>query len=84
MKKFLLYTDREIEQKIGLAIKARRIKLELSKEELSHRSGVSIGTLTNLEKDSVKTSISLINLIAILRALNLVDRLEELLYEQYK
>jgi hypothetical protein len=71
-------TDPEIAQRLAAAIRAWRIAPEgaaMTQAALAQKSGVGTTSLKRFEKTG---AITLRNLIAIMRALGLVDRLEEL------
>lgn len=59
-------------------IKARRIAMSISQEELALESGVSLRTITNLEKGS---NVSLSSLISVLRVLRIIENLDVLVPE---
>jgi hypothetical protein len=71
----------EIALRLAQAIKAWRISPQgaaMSQVELSRRSGIGLTPLRRFEKTG---AITLRNLVAILRALNLLDRLDTLVPE---
>jgi hypothetical protein len=74
-------TNTEIAERLAHAIKAWRISPQgaaMSQVELAHKSGVGLTPLKRFEKSGATT---LRNLVAILRALNLLDGLESLIPE---
>jgi transcriptional regulator with XRE-family HTH domain len=71
-------TDSEIALRVAVAVRAWRVSPEgagMTQAALAERSGVGTTSLKRFEKTG---AITLRNLIAILRALGLVDRLEDL------
>lgn len=72
-------TDKSILLDIGLKVKERRLEMNISQKELSSRAGVSVRTISEIEKGSNYTFLSL---IALLRALFLLDYLEMFLEEK--
>jgi hypothetical protein len=74
-------TNREIAQGLSKAMKAWRISPQgaaLSQVEAARKSGVGLTPLKRFEKTG---AITLRNLVALLRALNLLDGLETLIPE---
>lgn len=74
-------TDREIALRLAQAIRNWRIDPNgagMSQAELARRSGVGLTPLKRFEKTG---GITLNNLVALLRALDLLDRLESLVPE---
>src|ERR1700685_196949 len=72
-------TNTEIAQRLAHAIKAWRISPQgaaLSQVELAHKSGMGLTPLKRFEKTG---AITLRNLVALLRALNLLNGLEALI-----
>jgi hypothetical protein len=71
-------TNTEIAQHLARAIKAWRVSPQgaaLSQVELSHKSGIGLTPLKRFERTG---AITLRNLVALLRALDLLDGLEAL------
>jgi transcriptional regulator with XRE-family HTH domain len=66
----------QIEQELGKRLKAHRLDLNLSQEQIATRSGLSRRTITAIENGEGST---LTTLIALLRALNALDTLENFL-----
>lgn len=60
--------------KIGESVKGRRLQKNISQEELSRMSGVSLPSITRLETG--KGNISLSNLLGILKALEIANELK--------
>ena len=74
-------TNREIAQRLSFAMKAWRISPQgaaLSQVEAARKSGIGLTPLKRFEKTG---AITLRNLVALLRALNLLDGLETLIPE---
>lgn len=69
-------TNPQIEQELGKRLKEHRLDLNLSQEEVAARSGLSRRTITAIENGEGST---LTTLIALLRALNALDTLENFL-----
>lgn len=76
--KFARYTDQAIAKEVGAYIQAIRLKKNISLENLAKGSGVSRQTL-NLVLNHGKGTV--VNLIAILRAMRELERLSSLLEE---
>ncbi len=72
-------SNQHIQEHIGARFLAARLNKNMTQEELANRSGVSEKTLSNLEKG--KKSVGLLNIIAIMRALNLLDQLDSFMPE---
>lgn len=66
----------QIEQELGRRIKKRRLERNLSQAEVAKRSGLSRRTVTAIENGEGST---LATLVALLRALNALDTLEDFL-----
>jgi hypothetical protein len=74
-------TNTEIAARLAAAIRAWRVSPQgaaMSQVELAHRSGIGLTPLKRFEKTG---AITLRNLVALLRALNLLDGLETLIPE---
>lgn len=72
---YFLMTNKEIMKVLANRIKTVRIEQKFSQEELSRHSGVSVHTISNIEKG---LNYSVDNLISILRSLNLLQNLPQL------
>jgi transcriptional regulator with XRE-family HTH domain len=73
------FTDREIAQRLARGLRAWRVDPRgagMTQTELASRSGVGLTPLKRFEKTG---GITLNNLVALLRALNLLDALETLI-----
>ena len=66
----------EILKELGLRVRNRRIHKKLTQEDLSQSSGININTVRNMEYGEPVTTESFIK---VLRALKLLDQLEEFL-----
>ena len=66
-------------KEIGKRVKDIRINADISQKELAEKSGIGVQTIFRLEKG--RTKITLLNLIAILRALNQLEQFEAFLPE---
>ncbi|MDR2868742.1 MAG: helix-turn-helix domain-containing protein [Bacteroidales bacterium] len=71
-------SNHAILQEIGKRIKDYRLKRRLTRQELALQAGVSISTLSQIEKGN---AVSISMLLPILRVLRLLDNLELLLPE---
>ena len=69
---YFLLNNKEILKVLANRIKTVRIEQKFSQEELSKHSGVSVHTISNIEKGQ---NYSVDNLISILRSLNLLQNL---------
>ncbi len=72
-------TDKEIALRLAQEIRAWRVEpagAAMTQVELARRSGVGLTPLKRFEKTG---GITLNNLVALLRAMNLLDRLEQLI-----
>ena len=67
-------SNQHIMAEIGSRFAAARINMDISQTELSDRSGVSPKTIGHLENG--RKSTGLLNMIAIMRALNLIHEME--------
>jgi putative transcriptional regulator len=76
--KFARYTDQAIAKEVGAYIQAIRLKKNMSLEDVAKGSGVSRQTLSQLLNHGKGT---VVNLIAVLRALKELERLSSLLEE---
>ncbi len=72
-------SNQVILEELGNRIRDNRIAREISQNQLSEKTGVSVRTIQNVESGK---SISLANLISILRVLRLVENLDLLIPEQ--
>jgi len=72
-------TDQAILEKIGSRIREWRLEMDVTQKSLAVKSGLSLPTLQNLEKGK---SISLENLLRVLRMLDRLDTLESFTAEK--
>ena len=72
------FTDNIILSKIGESIRRQRLEQNTSQKELAVSAGISISSVASIERGE---SVSLKTLISILRALNSLQMLSELLKE---
>ena len=76
MSKKVFKTDDEIINEIANRIKKLRIEKNISQELLSKKTGLSIHTISNIENGK---SFTIENLIKIMRVLDIVDRIYNLI-----
>ncbi len=74
---FFSMTDKGIEAEIGSRIKSLRLRKNMTQQELSKATALSLNTIKSLESGKGK----LINLIAVLRELGALDGLETFIPE---
>lgn len=67
-------SNQQVMAEIGSRFSTARINMDISQAELSERSGVSPKTIGHLENG--RKSTGLLNMIAIMRALNLLHEIE--------
>lgn len=72
-------TDAAIVAELGKRIKATRLKKKFTQPQVAERSGISVFTISQMENGK---NTSLISLIAVMRALKLLDNFEGLIPEQ--
>ena len=75
MDALFLYSNDEIKNIIGKKIKNYRIDLGYSQKDLAKRSGISIHSISNIENGN---GVTLDNLINIMRALNILNNIDNL------
>lgn len=73
---FDFLSNPQIEKELGKRLKARRLEMNLSQNQVAKRSGLSRRTITTIENGGGST---LTTLIALLRALQALDTLESFL-----
>ncbi len=73
---FDFLSNPQIEKELGKRLKDRRLEMNLSQEQIAKRSGLSRRTVTAIENGGGST---LTTLIAMLRALQALDTLENFL-----
>lgn len=74
---FFSMTDKGIEAEIGSRIKSLRLRRNMTQQELSKATALSLNTIKSLESGKGK----LINLIAVLRELGALDALDSFIPE---
>lgn len=72
-------SDEQVLAWLGERFRSTRLSQNISKADLAVAAGVNVRTIYNLESGS--KSVGLVNVIAILRALNKLDELEQFLPE---
>lgn len=72
---FELATSDEVAAELGRRLRARRLALLLSQQELAARAGVAVGTVRTME-GSGQSSVD--SLLRVVQALGLVDQLQTL------
>ncbi len=72
-------TDKSILLNLGSKIKESRLEMNITQKELSERSSVSTRTISEIERGG---NYTLLSLIALLRALSLLDFLEPFFKEK--
>lgn len=66
----MLTTPQEMQRKIALAMRAKRLSQNLSQQTLSDKSGVSYGVLKKFERTGLISLESLLKLALVLGSLN--------------
>lgn len=79
MKISELLSDEAIIGEFGRRIGAARLERNLTQDELARQAGISKRTLERIESGAVAAQLS--QLIRVLRALNMADRLDQLIPE---
>ena len=72
-------SNQHILEQIGTRFLAARLNKNITQQELAKLSGVNEKTISNLEKGA--KSVGILNMIAILRALDLLDQLNSFMPE---
>lgn len=72
--------NKEILSLLGERFKSYRLTLDLTQEKLGEIAGVSVSTIHKFETGTM-TNMTLGNLIALLRQVGLIERLDELIPE---
>ncbi|MBQ8867005.1 MAG: helix-turn-helix transcriptional regulator [Bacteroidaceae bacterium] len=67
-------SDLAIIRRLGERLKTVRIRMDMTQEELARQAGTNCLTVANLEKGK---SVTVANLIKIMRALDMLEYLEE-------
>ena len=68
-------SDSSIMQELGKRLRALRLRKNITQEELAERAVIAVGTIKSLEKGKGKLS----SLIAVLRELDSLEQLENLI-----
>lgn len=79
LMKYNIILNQDILLDLGKKLKQHRLNHNLTSGKLAELSGVSVRTITGFERG--EKNISLLNLIELLRALGLVNRMSELIPE---
>ncbi|MGQ9425216.1 helix-turn-helix domain-containing protein [Gilvimarinus sp. F26214L] len=74
---FSLASDQQVHDELCHRLRQARLNAELTQKELAERSGVALNTIGRLELG--KISPTLASIIAILRALGLIEQLDSFL-----
>ena len=75
------YSNTQILQMLGLRFKDYRLMMNLSQGDLAKAAGVSVSTVHKFETGTI-TTMNITNLMALLRPVGLLDRLDDLIPEQ--
>lgn len=67
-------SNQQVMEEVGRRFQAARLNANISRQALAQAAGVTDRTIANLEKGTKSTG--LLNMIAILRALDLLDQLD--------
>lgn len=80
MARFKELSAQLIIKELGLRFKGYRVEMDLTQKELSDKTGVSVQTIRRFETGSAM-SLGFANFIELLRAVGLIDNLDETLPE---
>lgn len=75
------YSNTQILRLLGVRFRDYRLGVNLSQEELAKAASVSVSTIHKFETGTV-TNMTMTNLMALLRQVGLLDRIDELIPEQ--
>lgn len=75
------YSNSQILQMLGLRYKDYRLVLNLSQGDIAKAAGVSVSTVHKFETGTI-TNMNINNLMAMLRPVGLLDRIDDLIPEQ--
>ena len=75
------YSNTQILQMLGLRFKDYRLMMNLSQGDLAKAAGVSVSTVHKFETGTI-TKMNVTNLMALLRPVGLLDRIDDLIPEQ--
>jgi len=73
---WIFKSNKEILIEVGDRIQNHRLKLNITQQELSEKTGLSLSLIQRVEKGA---SISLINFVKVLRGMQLLEGLENLI-----
>lgn len=74
----LFKSDMEVMKELGRWFKQTRANLQLTQQEISEKTGVDRGVISRFENGE---SISLLNFLALMRAINKLEKLVEMVGE---
>ncbi len=75
------YSNTQILQMLGLRFRDYRLLMNLSQGDLAKAAGVSVSTIHKFETGTI-TNMNIVNLMALLRQVGLLDRFDDLIPEQ--
>lgn len=75
------YSDTQILQMLGMRFRDYRLGINLSQGEMAKAAGVSVSTIHKFETGTI-SNMTVTNLMALLRQVGLLDRMDELIPEQ--
>lgn len=75
------YSNSQILQMLGLRYKDYRLVMNLSQGDIAKAAGVSVSTVHKFETGTI-TNMNINNLMAMLRPVGLLDRIDDLIPEQ--
>ena len=75
------YSNTQILHMLGLRFKDYRLVMNLSQEDLAKSAGVSVSTVHKFETGTI-TNMNVTNLMALLRPVGLLERIDDLIPEQ--
>lgn len=75
------FSNTQILQLLGVRFKEYRLLMNLSQGDLAKASGVSVSTIHKFETGTI-TNMNITNLLALLRQVGLLERVDDLIPEQ--
>jgi len=75
------YSDTQILQILGMRFRDYRLGINLSQGEMAKAAGVSVSTIHKFETGTI-SNMTVTNLMALLRQVGLLDRMDALIPEQ--